>query len=201
VTCRERQVAVAAAVLAERRFRNFDPDRFWRQKRDGKNTFDAMLATGVEEHDARPASAQWVERVEDEEWLELDAPFPWTVSTLEASRAAGYPPVLLTARRDEQGARAQIERLGLDRLVDDVLVVTPVGAAVEKAAVLQRLDAAGYIGDTETDAAAASAAGVAFVAVWSGQRAPSFLARRGVTPRRARADTATSFLLKELASR
>jgi phosphoglycolate phosphatase-like HAD superfamily hydrolase len=200
VTCKERQVAVAAAVLAERDIADFDPDEFWRQKREGKNTHDALLAVGVAERDAQPASARWTERIEDEEWLELDRRFPWAVRALEASRAAGYPPVLLTARREEREARAQIERLGLGGFVEHAFVVAPLRAAAEKGAVLRHLDAAGYVGDTETDAAAASAAGVAFVAVWSGQRAESFLAHRGIAPRRARADTATTLLLRELSS-
>ena len=87
---------------------------------------------------------------------------------------------MLTARRDAAAVREQVARSGLPAA--RVLVVEPRRAAPEKAAVLRELAAVGLVGDTESDAAAAREAGVAFAAVGGGQRDPRFLEERGIRP-------------------
>ncbi len=64
-------------------------------------------------------------------------------------------------------------------------VVDPGAAVVAKAAVLERLAPAGFIGDSDSDGEAAARAGIPFVAVATGQRSRSYLAQRGYVAARS----------------
>jgi phosphoglycolate phosphatase-like HAD superfamily hydrolase len=86
--------------------------------------------------------------------------------------------VVVTARSRPEGAEQVLRTIGLDELVD-LVVVSPAAAVREKADALRACRAAGYIADTESDAEAARQAGVPFVAVSTGQRSAEFLAARG----------------------
>jgi len=177
IDCRERQVAVARALVPA-----LDGDRFWAAKRDGATTRAALEALGVAVADAAAAASGWAAAIEDDEWLALDAPLPGAVEALAALRAAGRRLVVVTARRRGDAVGPQLERLGLRALVDAVEVVSPRDPARGKAPILRTHAAAALIGDTESDAAAAAAAGVRFLAVGTGQRSPRFLAARALTP-------------------
>ncbi|MBE2316898.1 HAD hydrolase-like protein [Solirubrobacter sp. CPCC 204708] len=117
-----------------------------------------------------------MEVVEDRDLLALDPPVPELDAALTAIAAAGLDAAIVTARRDAAAVRAQIDALGL-RPAAGVHVVSPASAAAEKAVVLAELGAVGFVGDTESDAAAAAAAGIPFAAVAGGQRDEQWLAR------------------------
>jgi phosphoglycolate phosphatase-like HAD superfamily hydrolase len=174
--CRARQVAVARRVAGAA----FDDDLFWTAKRNGAATAPALMAAGLSEHAAREAAAAWRAAIEDDEWLALDGLLPGALRALDALGAERMPVVLLTARRRPEAVRLQLERLGLLERVDALLVVDPARPVPAKAAHLRRMRARGFVGDTESDAAAAARAGVPFVAVGSGQRSTAFLAAHGV---------------------
>ena len=195
---RERQVAVAAAVLAEHGIQDFVGDRFWELKRGGSNTGKALTALGLDRSLADAVHTEWWKRIEDAEWLRLDRMLPGATRALELARAAGHPAVVVTGRRDESAAGSQVSALGLEPLVDRVFVVDPAQATVAKARILGDLEAVGFVGDSETDADAAAAAGVAFAAVSTGQRDASFLASRGIEPCHPRVDEAARALLARL---
>jgi phosphoglycolate phosphatase-like HAD superfamily hydrolase len=169
--CRRRQVELARHVAPA-----LDGRRFWAAKRMGATTRAALAAQGIEDE---TAAAAWSAAIEDPEWLRLDAVLPGAVAAVERARAAAREPLVLTARRDAAAVREQVSRSGLPARV---LVVDPRRAAPEKAAALRELAAVGLVGDTESDAAAAREAGVAFAAVGSGQRDPRFLEERGIRP-------------------
>ena len=170
LSCRERQVAVAVHVAGP-----LDEPRFWRDKRAGATTAAALRAQGIPDPDSR--AQEWVAAVEEPGWLRLDRPVEDAAAALAAARAAGMWPAVLTARRHSARVRDQVGTLGLD--VDRVVVVSPREAAAEKALALGELDAAGFVGDTESDLAAAQRAGVPFAAVSTGQRDARFLSRHG----------------------
>ncbi|MEA2419552.1 MAG: hypothetical protein QOE60_1758 [Thermoleophilaceae bacterium] len=165
--CRARQVALAAHLAG-----SLDEAAFWAAKRAGATTAAALAA-----QDAPDVSAAWVEQIEDERWLALDAPLPGVDSSLAELRGAGFDPFVLTARRHPERVAAQVERLGLA----PPAVVSPAAAAREKADVLRQLDAAGLIGDTESDLEAARAAAVPCELVSTGQRDAAFLRAQGAT--------------------
>ena len=164
--CRTRQCAVLQAVLPSR----VDPAAWWARKRGGATTAAALVALGVDRRRAEAAAAAWTARVEDDEWLALDAPLPGARAALAR---AGF---VLTARRRPGAVARQLQALGL---AAEVVVVDPRRAAEAKAEVLRDRGARGLVGDTESDARAAALAGVGFAAVGTGQRDPAFLLAHG----------------------
>ena len=175
-----RQCELAAAALRETgHAAAFDPTRFWALKREGATTREAFVSLGVEEWVGKRAAAYWALHVEAPGWLALDRPLPGAREALAWLRGHSVLVVVLTARQHPDRVRGEVERLGLRELVDDLLVVAPSAAVREKGAALARLAPRGYVGDSETDGAAARKAGVPFVAVTTGQRSPAFLHARG----------------------
>lgn len=177
VDARERQVGLTVAILEDLGLAAIDEDALWERKRDGARTAEALVWLGVPADGAAEVQRLWIERVERREWLERDGVLDGAVDALASMRADGAEPFILTARRDAQAVAWQVERLGLGL---DLEVVDPADAAAAKAAVLGRRGAAGFIGDAESDAAAAHAAGIPFVGVSSGQRSADFLRAAGV---------------------
>jgi phosphoglycolate phosphatase-like HAD superfamily hydrolase len=119
---------------------------------------------------------RWVEVVEDDDLLPLDAPVPELQDALAVAERAGVAVAIVTARRRADAVRAQIGALGLQPAAG-VHVVSPAHAAREKSVILEALGAIGFVGDTESDATAAAHAGVPFAAVAGGQREARWLAR------------------------
>ncbi len=177
VDARERQVGLTVAIIGELGLAPIDEGAFWERKRAGARTAEALMSLGVPTDGAAEVQRLWIERVERREWLERDALLDGAVDAVAAMCTDGAEPFVLTARRDAEAVAWQIERLGLGL---DLEVVDPADAAAAKAAVLERRGTAGFIGDAESDAAAADAAGIPFVGVSSGQRSAGFLRAAGV---------------------
>jgi phosphoglycolate phosphatase-like HAD superfamily hydrolase len=174
VSCRERHVAVAAAVIGELGLPPLDAQGFWASKRRGASTREALRLAGYGDHDAARVAELWGERVELSEWLRLDTPWPGACEAVARVRTARLCPVVLTARRDAAAVRAQVAA-AVDVGPAAVFVVSPYSAAEQKARRLREMGATGFVGDTESDAAAARSADVPFAAVSNGQRSESFL--------------------------
>jgi phosphoglycolate phosphatase-like HAD superfamily hydrolase len=187
--CRARQVALATHLAGA-----LDEEAFWTAKRAGATTAAALAAQGVPDPDA--VAAAWVAEVEDERWLALDEPLPGALDALAALHAGGRAPFVLTARRHPGRVLTQVERL-LGEV--DVVVVAPGRAAAEKGARLAELGAAGLVGDTEADIAAAQRADVAVELVASGQRDADFLLRHGAERVHPGVTDAVAALLSRLA--
>jgi phosphoglycolate phosphatase-like HAD superfamily hydrolase len=177
VDCRARQVALAAALVPA-----LEQKRFWAAKRSGASTFAALVACDVTSDEAETAARRWAERIEDDGWLVLDRPLAGAADALARLRRSGLRLLVLTARRRVVAVRAQLASLGFAAQVDATEIVDPADASAYKAVVLRRYDAVALIGDTESDARAAGAAGVRFLGVASGQRSRDFLAAHGVEP-------------------
>jgi phosphoglycolate phosphatase len=177
--CRVRQVALAAELVREDGQPPLDEAAFWARKREGASTREALEALGVDEAASVRLAASWRAHVEDDGWLALDEVLPGAREALAALRGRGLRLMLVTARQRPEAVAAQLARLELTRLLGDVRCVDPAAAAERKAEVLRDEAAAAFVGDAESDAAAAERAGVPFVAVASGQRTPAFLRAHG----------------------
>jgi phosphoglycolate phosphatase-like HAD superfamily hydrolase len=181
VDCRRRQLAVVAEALAARgadSSRDF-LGRHWRLKREGMNTCDALIHEGMDQGLAKRIADDFKAVVEDERFLVLDRPFPSVERTLDLLRREGYSVHVLTARTRPGSVAAQIERL-FGRSVDEVHVVSPRRAADEKAAILRTIEPVCFVGDSESDAQAASAGNVPFFGVSCGQRSATHLRAHGI---------------------
>jgi phosphoglycolate phosphatase-like HAD superfamily hydrolase len=175
--CRARQVALARSLAP-----GLDEARFWAAKRAGASTCAAFERLGIAPGAASLLATRWTAAIEDDGWLEFDRPLPRATAALRALRDDGHLLVLVTARRRVDAVRAQVERLGLGALLNRVEVVDPRDPVPAKAAILRSLGASAFIGDTESDARAATLAGARFLGVASGQRSAQWLAAEGVAP-------------------
>ncbi len=152
-----------------------DPQAFWALKRDGATTRQALVSLGIDERRAETVAGRWLEAVESDRMLLVDTLLPGVEDVLMAAGRHTERLVVITARRRGSAARAQCERLGLMKFLDEVIAVDPVDAATGKAAVLRRIQALGFIGDTASDARAARRAGIPFAAVTTGQHTRAVL--------------------------
>lgn len=178
--CRPRQVELAADLLRERCLPPLDEVRFWAIKRSGATTRLALQALLPDRATADAIAADWHDRIESAAWLELDQPLPGVVACLDDLLEKGFELSMLTARTNRQGVDATIDRLGWRHIFSRIKVVAAESASSQKATVLSHWKPIAFVGDTESDAVAASLAGVPFVGLSTGQRDATWLAEQGV---------------------
>lgn len=176
VSCAPRHAALMRHVCRGDDLAEDFIDRYWAAKREGASNLVVLRELGHPAPAARAAA--WARDIEHWPWLGFDRLLPGVADCLVARR---HRIVVLTARREPVFARQQLDRLGLIRWVDDLIVVPPTAAADAKAGHLKALKPAAFIGDAETDAAAAQAAGTPFIALACGMRSAAFWQRQGVT--------------------
>lgn len=179
ISCKPKQSAVLRAALVACG-EAVDVDAVWDQKRDGASTKRALQICGLTLDAASAVSTYWQTRIEDCYWLGLDSVLGGVIETLGAWRARGDKLMLVTARSRPEWIGVQLRHLGLAAFFTRVEFVDPASAAEAKAAVLRASGVSTFIGDTESDARAAQAAGVRFIGVASGQRSAEFLRHSGV---------------------
>lgn len=161
---------------------SLDPADLWRLKREGASNRDALLSGGADPGRIERICALWLETIETPYWATYDTLVQDGLSSLRRLRGIGVATVLLTARRHHHWLHQQLHGLRLLPLFDQVFCVSPRSAAQEKATILRRLSPTVFLGDTESDFAAASEAGVPFRAVTTGLRSSGFLKSRGIAP-------------------
>lgn len=175
-----RQVTVAKWAAEQIGLSYFDEKVFWRAKRAGDNTLNALIAMGMSNEISKRVAALWKQEIEKERWLTLDKLLPKAIEALDVVQLHGFRSSIITARLSPFAVINQIRDLGLRDKVMKVDVVSPISANMEKANVLKLMKPVAFIGDTESDAQAASIADIQFLAVCNGQRNKSFLQNRGI---------------------
>jgi phosphoglycolate phosphatase-like HAD superfamily hydrolase len=179
ITAKAKQVALIKAIAA-RYDLTLEGEAFWRLKQEGARTRDALTQLGLAPALAQRLHAAWAREIETTAWQALDTLFPDTLDALTRLRQQDHTLILLTARANALLMRQQVFRLGLAPFFADLHSVGPSRAAAEKAALLTARRCEAFIGDTESDAAAASTAALPFHAVATGQRSAAFLKRVGL---------------------
>ena len=179
ITARQRQMTLLRAV-AKRIDVHLVEDAVWQKKREGISTWAALLEMGLNEEKAKEITSAWIQEIETPYWLSLDTLFGDTVTVLDSFRKTGKTLILLTARQNRRLLLQQLSRLGIRGYFKGVECVSPFCAVDEKSNVLSRHSFAGFVGDSETDFAAANRTGTPFYAISTGQRSPTFLAGLGV---------------------
>jgi phosphoglycolate phosphatase-like HAD superfamily hydrolase len=174
---RQSWLLCAAALAHDVRL---DANAVWDAKREGASNWDYLQRQGVDDAVVARICALWGAQIETPYWLLMDTLVPTAAATLDALNANGHRCILVTARANACLMRQQIRRLGLLRQFASVHCVSPVCAAQEKENVLREQNVAFFVGDAESDAAAAHAAGVPFAGVATGQRSRRFLLQHGV---------------------
>jgi len=136
-----------------------------------------LQAQGLSELAADTVAARWVTQIELYHWQSLDRAVQDAHGALHMLASKGVRIRVLTARTHYHWVRVKIREFGFLPFVSHTHVVNPLNAAAEKASVLSQLRPLAFIGDTESDFAAAQMAHVPFQAVHSGMRSESFLAQ------------------------
>lgn len=182
IDCEQRQVQLMAHALQSSRTNSaFDAHQFWSLKRGGANNVAALRSLAYDEPTISAATQRWNELVETSDWLLRDAVLPGVLEGLAQLADLGYERHLLSARQQPQRAELQLQRLGLTGLLDAVSFVSPACATAAKAEYLQAHRSALFVGDTESDFAAAQSSNTPFIAVSTGQRSAEYLAQAGMT--------------------
>ncbi len=130
----------------------------------------------LDDRQADDIMKEWVEHIEDEEWLIYDDLFPDVNETLPQLSSKI---VLLTLRNNADGIKNELIRLNLDCYETYV-----VNKANQKGTILKELveaDRCAVIGDTEVDYEAGIAAGCDTYVLNRGFRSKNFWDRRGIT--------------------
>lgn len=175
ISCGPRHCALMHQVCSGDTTRPDFLARYWADKREGASNVGALRAQG---HPAAMSRAQaWAREIEHWPWLGFDSLLPGVARALTACHR---PVTVLTARREALFLHQQLDRLGLMRLIDELVVVSPAEATRAKADALARLRPVTFIGDTESDANAACAAGSPFIALHCGMRSAAYWRSRGL---------------------
>ncbi len=143
--------------------------RVWAAKREGASNLRALVALGHPQAPARAAA--WAREIERWPWLGFDRLLPGVVEALSTRR---HRVLVLTARRERYFLQQQLDRLGLTPLIDRLIVVPPAEAAFAKAQALLEHRPVAFVGDAESDAEAAAAAAIPFLALSCGMRSAAF---------------------------
>ena len=171
VSCRERHTQLMAEIIGADFF--VKADSFWRYKRKGMNNVDALASVGFGSIASYSYSQQWMEKIEDAEFLSLDKRIVDDELLGKLSEEGDI--VIVTARASAGNVEQQVSKLGLSDLITDLIVVPPSGSARGKEQVLGRLRPSLFVGDTESDFEAALLSDIPFRAVSSGMRSREFL--------------------------
>ena len=172
VSCEQRHCALMRYLCrADGLTADFIP-RYWAAKREGASNLQALRALGHAAPEARAAA--WQRDIEHWPWLGYDQLLPGVTSALAALARGDIRIALLTARSQPAFLRQQLDRLGLSPNLDALVIVPPGQAAPAKAAALRKLSALAFVGDSETDAEAATLARTPFLALSCGMRSAAF---------------------------
>jgi phosphoglycolate phosphatase-like HAD superfamily hydrolase len=128
---------------------------------------------------------RWLERIEEPNYLALDAVQDGAADRLAEWRASGVRLVLVTLRRNRKNLLWQLSDRGILSLFDEVLSVGSDAVDADKAEAVRgccagETAACLWVGDSEVDVAAARKLGIPICAVTCGVRSPEYL--RGVRP-------------------
>ncbi len=158
----------------------FNKNQFWLLKRGGANNVSALRSLAYDEPTISAATHLWNELIETPEWLQHDAVLPGVLEGLAQLADLGFQRHLLSARQQPQHAQLQLQLLGLTDLLDAASFVAPARASLAKGEYLSAHPCVLFVGDTESDFAAAQLSNTPFIALSTGQRSAEYLARSGM---------------------
>lgn len=172
ISCEQRHCALMRQLCRDDGLAEDFIPRYWAAKREGASNLTALKALGHPAPEARAAA--WNRSIEHWPWLGFDRLLPGVPNALAALARDEFRVVVLTARGQPAFLHQQLDRLGLAQHLDALIVVPPSNAAAAKAQALREFKALAFVGDTESDAEAASLAGTPFVALHCGMRSQAF---------------------------
>ncbi|MEA1987541.1 MAG: phosphoadenylyl-sulfate reductase [Candidatus Marinimicrobia bacterium] len=98
-------------------------EAFWALKKNGFSIGDILDESGNKKI-KKEILKEWSKRIEDDNYLSHDIPFPKTYETLE-NLSNSYNLVLISERGNRQNAMKQIERLELNKYFSEIILILP----------------------------------------------------------------------------
>jgi len=150
------------------------PEAYWSLKRAGFSVFEILEQTGNEEH-TEEFVEEWMKRIETDEYLEHDIPFPKIYKIMDIL-AQEYRIVGVSGRKNRKSLIQQLNELDLDRYFDKVLSAPSGEEPSRVKAELIRKDESfddensWIVGDTEADIEAGKILDINTIGVLSGIR-------------------------------
>jgi phosphoglycolate phosphatase-like HAD superfamily hydrolase len=142
----------------------------------GKSTKEYLIHKNISNNLVRKIIGEWIFNIELDRYLLLDTLYSDSIEFLKKERIKGKELVIITARRNKSGLYNQVRELGIDKYLDNVIIVDNDSSIAEnKANEIVKNKIEMLIGDTEVDYAAASLANIKFYALNRGFRNRIFL--------------------------
>ena len=141
----------------------------------GRSFLRNILA--LDEQICEEIQEEWIHHIEDDELLFKDKLFPDTMSTCKRILDQAQNTIFfLTARRNENGLKKELEHLGLNFFASEIAVVDPYEKSKDTALkeIVKRSRKAMMIGDTEVDYEAALKADIPYYMLNRGFRSEQF---------------------------
>ena len=166
------------STIAERlNFRPLSYDYYWSLKRAPTPLPQLLKQSRAVDHlDA--FRAMWLRLIEQDQYLDSDVLFAFTVEVLKSLRAE-HTLILVTLRHSQRGLERQLNRLKLVPIFNKIISAPAIGGHAEfKTSLISKHQKAGggwIVGDTEADVMAGKALGFTSCAVASGLRCAEFL--------------------------
>ena len=186
----QRHTLVLSSVLAESNF-SFPVERlqnFISYKSHGFSTLDYLNnVLGMDSDTSRTVAHMWVERIEDPDYLKYDRLYDDVFFVLDSLGSSHSNEIMfITARKHPESLLDELDSLDLTEYAEEIFVVDPVHAAVEKINILLQFGntrSSLIIGDTEVEYHASLATGIPVLLLnrgfrckeyWDGLGLPSY---------------------------
>jgi len=173
----QRHVNVLKECMSELGYLSLDISDYLTFKADGNSTEDYLKKLGFCESDCQRISTWWIEKIESPVHLKIDYLYDDTIPTLGACCKKRYTLYLLSARQSEKNLINQVHNFRITPYFKQILCVSPIKAAKNKARIIMDLDADLIVGDTEADWEASIAAGKTCYILNRGFRNESYWSR------------------------
>ncbi|MCT7520064.1 HAD family hydrolase [Aliarcobacter cryaerophilus] len=152
-----------------------DVDAYWELKR-GKVTRDILLEKSNFRESYEVFFKEWMNTIENEEYLRLDTLKPNVVETLKSWKNITDKIVLVTMRQNREYLLNQLDRLGILCLLNEVIDCPPQRKNTKYEALKDKIfNNAIFIGDTEEDTNTAKMLGIKSIGITNGLRDKKFL--------------------------
>lgn len=181
----KRHVAVLTDILRTRL--DVMPEElnlFLDYKKDGNSTMQFLTnILNFSDKEAKEISQEWSEKIEYEEYVEMDCLYPEVMRILKKlqKKCIIY---YLTARREKETLYRELERLQINEFSKEVLVVDPFNAIEQKIQKIQELTTDAkqilLIGDTEVEYHVAKNQNIAVKLLHRGFRSEKYWQKKNV---------------------
>ena len=152
-----------------------DIDIYWEMKRN-KVTRDVYLEKSYYKGTYEGFLQQWIQNIEDKKYLKYDILKPKVIETLKEWKRYANKLVLITMRNNKENLFWQLNTLGIEDLMDDVIVCRSIENKKKHEFIKDyKINKAIVVGDTEDDIELALSCKIKSIVVTNGLRDKKFL--------------------------